>query len=287
MRSNKHIVLPVLLGALILSNNTARAQSLELPQPSPKAKVEQRVGLTDFTLDYSSPGVKGRKIWGGLVPLDQPWRAGANAATKLIANKDFTFGGKPVKAGSYAFYAIPGKTSWTLILNSSSENWGTNGYDTAKDVARVTVKPEVAPMRERLAFIFSNTTDDATRLDLEWEKLRVSVPIQVDTKTQSLANIDKAVDEAWRPHFLAARYHLDNNGDLDKALTLIDSSIGIKPTWWNNWIKAQLLAKKGKSAEAVASAEKAQELGKGDRVYEGFFKEEVEKTIGTWKKGKS
>lgn len=286
MRLNTYAL--ALVGALTLSSSTALAQSaLELPQPSPKAKVEQRVGLTDFVLDYSSPGVKNRKIWGGLVPLDTPWRAGANAATKLTVSKDFTFAGKAVKAGSYAFYAIPGKTTWTVILNSSSEAWGTNGYDQTKDVARVTVKPEAAPMRERLTYIFSNTSDDATRLDLEWEKLRVSIPIQVDTKTQAQANIDKALDEAWRPHFLAARYALDTNGDLDKALTQIDGSIGIKATWWNNWIKAQILAKKGKSADAVATAEKAQELGKGDRVFEGFFKDEVAKTVAEWKKGKS
>jgi hypothetical protein len=277
-------VLPALAGALFISS-TALAQ-LELPAPSPKARVEQRVGLTDFALDYSSPGVKNRKIWGDLVPLDKPWRSGANSATKLIASKDFTVGGKLVKAGTYALYTIPGKAQWTVILNSSSENWGTNGYDATKDVARFTAKPEAAPHRERLTYIFSNTSEDATRLDLEWEKVRVSIPITVDTKTTVAANIDKAVDEVWRPQFLAARYLLDSKGDLDKAMTYIDASIASKQHWWNNWVKAQILAKKNKTADAIAAGTKAQELGANDRTYNDFFKTDVEKTIAEWKKKK-
>ena len=139
-------------------------------------------------------------------------------------------------------------------------------------------------MRERLDFLFTNTTDNSTSLDLEWETLRVSVPITVDTNAQAAANIEKAVGEAWRPHFSSARYLLDNGGDLDQAMGYIDTSIGIKSTWWNNWVKAQILAKQGKRSEAVASAEQAQKLGKGDEVYEGFFKDQVAKAIADWKK---
>ena len=256
----------------------------DLPQPSPLARVEQRVGVTNFAVEYSSPGVKDRKIWGTLVPYDELWRTGANAATKLEASRDFNFAGTPVPAGTYALYTIPGKKSWTVILNSNWKTGGTNGYDQKNDVARVTVKPDSASKRERLAFLFSDTTDASTRLDLEWEKLRVSVPITVDTQTQVLGNIDKAVDEAWRPHFNSARWLLDNNGDLDRALGYIDTSISIKPTWWNHWVKGQILAKQGKPAEAVAMGEKAAELGRGDNVYEGFFKEQVSKTIEEWRK---
>ncbi|MCK6547319.1 DUF2911 domain-containing protein [Myxococcota bacterium] len=277
---------PALVAGLFLCQSTASAQGLELPQPSPKARVEQRVGLTDFAVDYSSPAAKKRKIWGDLVPYDQPWRTGANAATKLTASKDFTFAGKPVKAGSYALYTIPGKKAWTVILNTSTENWGTNGYDQAKDVLRVELLPVAVPHRERLTFIFSDTTDDGVRLDLEWEKVRLSMPITVDTKAQVTANIDKSIDEAWRPHFQAARYNLENGGDLDKALAWVTTSIGIKPTWWNNWVHAQILAKKGNVADAITAGEKAQALGKGERVYEGFFKGDIEKAVAEWKKAK-
>lgn len=262
----------------------AAAQTPELPQPSPHARVEQRVGLSDLSVDYSSPAVKGRTIWGGLVPYDKPWRTGANAATKLSSSQDFTFGGKKVKAGTYALYTVPGQASWSVVLNSSLEAWGNNGYDAKKDIARITAKAEPTDKRERLTFTFEDTTDSGTQLNLSWDKVRVRVPIAVETKAQVKENIDKAVADAWRPHFAAARYMLDSDGDLDQALGYIDQSIAIKPTWWNQWVRAQILHKKGRGPDAVASAERAAQLGKGDRVFEGFFKADVTKATADWKK---
>ncbi len=270
--------------ALFSLSAPALAQSPEVPQPSPKAKVEQRVGVTDVSLEYSSPGVKARKIWGALVPYDKAWRSGANQPTRLKVSTEFSFGGKPVPAGTYALYTVPGAKEWAVVLSSSTEGWGPTGLDPKHDVVRVTVKPEAAPLRERLAYAFVNTTDESTRLDLEWEKVRVSVPITVDTKRLVLANVDKAVDDAWRPHFVSARYLLDSGGDLDRALSLIDASIAIKGTWWNQWVKAQVLGKKGRSADAVAAAEKAASLGQGDAIYEAAFKAEVDKAVADWKK---
>lgn len=281
----------VLLAGLLLlgagAASEALAQALEVPQPSVRAKVEQRVGVTDFTVEYSSPAARGRSIWGGLVPYDQLWRTGANAPTKLTASKDFTFGGVKVPAGSYTVLTIPGTSSWTVILNRNAAIQGTNGYDAKDDAARATVKPETIPARERMTFLFSETTDDATRLDLEWAGLRVSVPVNVDTAGQVKAAMDKTLGEAWRPHYTAGRYLLENGGDLDQAIRYFDTSIAVQPTWWNQWFKAQALAKKGRAADAVASAEKAQQLGKGDNIFEQFFKEDVQKAIDGWKKPKS
>ena len=277
----------VAAGLAVLVSSAALAQAPELPAPSPKAKVEQRVGLTDFTVDYSSPAVKGRKIWGGLVPLNEPWRTGANQATKLTASRDFTFGDKTVPAGTYSIVTIPGASTWTVILNKKLDLGGTSQYDQKDDVARVDVPTATAGPRERMTFLFSETTDDATRLDLEWESLRVSVPIKVDTKAQVRAGIDKSIGDAWRPHFAAGRYLLDTGGDLDTALGYLDTSIGIKPTWWNNWIRAQVLAKKGRSADAVVAAQKALELGKNEETFQNFFKADVEKSVADWKKAKS
>jgi len=256
----------------------------ELPQASPNASVMQQVGLTKFTVTYSSPGVKGRTIWGEVVPYDELWRSGANLATQVEATRDFTFGGAKVPAGTYALYTIPGKTTWTVILNKNPGAGGTRGYDEKNDVARVTVTPTQSPARERLAYLFADTTDDGTRLDLEWDTLRVSVPIKVDTQQQAMSNIDKALADAWRPHFTSARYLLDSGGDLKTALGYVDTSISIKSTWWNNWTKAQILAKQGKKAEAVVAAEQAQKLGQGDEVYDGFFKDQIAKSIAEWKK---
>ncbi len=268
--------------ALCTAAFTATAVSAQdLSQPSAKSRVEQRVGVTDFAVDYSSPGVKGRVIWGDLVPWDKPWRSGANASTKLIVSSEFDFGGKKIPAGTYAVYTIPGKASWTVILASNHES---NQYDAKKEVARTTAKAEAIPSRERLTYLFSDTSDEGTRLDLEWEKVRVSVPLKVDTKGMVAKNIDKALDETWRPHFNSARWLLDNNGDLTKALAYADTSIAIKQHWWNNWVRAQILAKQGKTADAVAAGEKAASLGKGDRIYDEFFKDQIAKSIADWKK---
>ncbi len=255
-----------------------------VPQASPTARVEQQIGVTDFAVAYASPGVKGRKILGDLVPFDKVWRTGANGVTTLKASRDFKFGGKAVPAGTYAVHTIPGKASWTVILNSDVNAWGSYSYDQKKDVVRIQVKPEaLATSRERMTFLFSDTTDDSAKLDLEWEKVRVRIPIEVDTKAHVLAGIESAVNEAWRPHFTSARYLLETDGDMKKALEYADASIAIKPTWWNHWIKAQILAKTGQKAEAVKVADQAKTLGKGDRTFESFFAPQIEAAVKGWK----
>jgi hypothetical protein len=264
----------------------ALAQGLETPAPSLHAKVEQRVGITDFSVDYSSPAVRGRKIFGGLVPYDKIWRTGANASTKLTASRDFNFGGTAVPKGTYAVFSIPGASSWTVILSKDAEA-SAQEYDAKNDAARVTVAPQPTGARERMTFLFSDTTEAATRLDLEWDTLRVSVPIKVDTQAQVTAGIDAALADAWRPHYQAGRYLFESGGNLDTALQYLDTSIGIKSTWWNNWFRAQVLGKKGRTADAVAAAEKTLELGKGNETFEQFFKADVQKTLDGWKKGKS
>lgn len=270
------------ISAAAALGSSVPAQTLEVPAPSTKARVEQRVGITDLSVDYSSPAVRGRKIWGGLVPYDQIWRTGANASTKLTASRDFTFGGTAVPKGTYSVFTIPGASSWTVILNKNADA-SADAYDQKDDAARVTVSPESSGPRERMTFVFSDTSDDATRLDLEWAGLRVSVPIRVDTAGQVMSGIDKTLGDAWRPHYQAGRYLVENNGDLDKALQYLDTSIGIKSTWWNNWWRAQALAKKGRTGDAIAAGEKALQIGKGDDTFEKFFKADVQKTVDGWK----
>lgn len=269
--------------AVVLVAGPASAQELETPRPSPAARVDQRVGLTDFQLEYSSPGVKNRPIWGTLVPYGKLWRTGANASTKLTASRDFQLGTKKVKAGTYSLFTIPGKTSWTVVLNSDKAATAAE-YKQAKDVARITVKPAaLAEPRERLTFLFSGTTDDDTSLDLEWERLRVRIPLKVDTRTQVMASIDRAVDNAWATHADAAEYIFETNGNLDRALTLVDQSIAIERTWFNHWLKAQILGKKGKKAEAIAAAQQAHTLGKSDKFYQDTYKTRVDQAIASWR----
>jgi hypothetical protein len=265
----------------------ARAQ-LELPAPSPAAKVMQRVGLTDITVEYSSPAVKGRKIWGALVPFDKPWRVGANAPTKVTFSRDAMFAGKPVPAGTYALYAVPAAKSWALVLTKDMNNAPAQGKapDAALEVARATATPAASPARERMTFLFSNTTDEATSLDLEWEKLRVSVPIAVDTKAHALASIKQNVDGAWRGHANTARWLAETTKDYDAALKYVDTSLAMNPQWFNTWIKADILAKKGDTAQALTLGQQAYDLGMKEP--DGFFlKADVEKALTEWKKKKA
>jgi len=272
----------VLAAAFLFAAPAARAD-LELPRPSPFAKVWQVVGLTEITVDYSSPGVKGRKIWGGLVPYDQMWRAGANTATKVTFSKDVTFADKKVPAGTYAFFVIPGKTTWTVILNKKADQAGTGrDYKQEDDLLRVTVHPKAAPFRERLAYLVTDFTDDKASLDLEWEKLRLSIPITVDTTNQALASIKNAVDNTWRTYANAARYMLENKKDYDAGMKLVDQSLALKEDWFNVWIKAQLQAAKGGVKDARATGEHAYELGKKDNNF--FLEGEIKTKLAEWKK---
>ncbi len=268
-----------------LLGGLARAD-LDLPRPSPSAKVVQTVGLTDITVDYSSPGVKGRKIWGAVVPYDQLWRAGANNPTKITFSRDVSFADKPVPAGTYAFFVIPTKGAWTVILSKKTDQAGTGrDYKQADDQLRVQLTPKAAPFRERLAYLVTDFTDDKASLDLEWEKLRLAIPIAVQTSAQALANINSTIDGTWRTYANAARYLLENKKDYDTAMKYVDQSLALKEDWYNVWIKAELQAAKGNTKDARATGQHAYELGKKS---DGFFLEgEVKKTLEAWNKKKA
>lgn len=146
---------------------------------SPKASVMQTVGFTDVTIDYSRPGVKGRTIWGALVPYNKVWRAGANEATTINFSTDVTIEGKNLPAGKYGFFTIPNKDSWTLIFNKVADQWGAFQYNEAEDALRVTVKPESNNFQEWLAYTITKTGDKSAVVSLEWEKLKVPFKIEV------------------------------------------------------------------------------------------------------------
>src|ERR1044071_6400213 len=225
----------VVIAVAMMLSRTASAQAvIETPAPSPKARVEQRVGITDVAIDYSSPGVKVRKIWGDVVPYDKIWRAGANAPTKLTVSRDFSFGGTAVKAGSYSLFVTPGKKTWTVALNTDLTATQ-DSHDDKNDVAKVTVTPAALPaVRERLLYMITDTQDDRANLDLEWERVRIRVAIAIDTKAAVNASIEKAIAAAWQPHAQAANYYF-NAGDLVKAAALIDKSISIESNQRNEW----------------------------------------------------
>jgi len=155
------------------------AQNDKKVRISPKAAVIQTVGFTEVRIDYSRPGVKGRVIWGGLVPYNKVWRAGANEATKFTFSTDVTINDKTLKAGSYSFFVIPAKEKWTLIFNRVADQWGAFEYNEAEDVLRFEVTPEQDGMQEWLAYTISKTSDNSAIVKLEWEKLKVPFTIEV------------------------------------------------------------------------------------------------------------
>lgn len=271
-----------LLLAVCCSLSFPAFADLKLPAPSPGAKVMQTAGLTDITIDYSAPAVKGRKIWGGLVPYDQVWRSGANKATNITFSQPVVIDGKDVPAGTYSFFTIPGQKTWTLVLNKNAEQWGGFNYDQSTDLLRMTVTPQAVPMRERLAYAVTNFTNDAANIDLEWEKLRVTLPVKLKTAEQAEKNIVQADGAAWQPMNNAARYYLEVK-DWAKGLAAVDKSIATKETWLNVWVKAQLLAGSGKVKDAYPLAEKAQTLGAAVPPAEFFYSEDVKKALKEWK----
>jgi hypothetical protein len=278
MRNPLTLGIPLSLTLLLAA--PAAAQTVDLPRPSPFAKVSQMVGLTEIAVDYSSPAVRGRKIWGGLVPYGKLWRTGANQATKLTVTKDVTIGGKAVPAGVYSLHSIPGKESWTVIINKNPAAT-TREYKQELDVARLQAKVRLVGARERLTFVFADTTEATTSLDLEWAGLRVSIPIRANTEAQVAAALKDLEGGLWRPDTLAARYLLDSKKDYDRALKFVDRSLSLKEEWFNLWTKAQILAAKGKRGEACPLALKAKTLG--DQAPFFFFADEVKKAIVDWK----
>lgn len=270
-----------LFAALALLGS-ASAQELELPVLSPRAEVMQQVGLVEVTVNYSSPGKRDRTVWGELVPYGELWRTGANTATTLETTGELKVGGQTVPAGKYAVFSIPGDKEWTLILNKNPDQGGTGSYDEALDQVRVKVVPDKGAARERLTFLFSDTDEDSTVLELVWDGVRVGLPIEVDTAAAVSTGIEAYVSSASGGLARAARYRIDH-GDLDGAMPLLDASIAVEETWFNTWLKADLLHQKQENKAAYKLAVRAKELG--DAAGEEFFwKDRVEKALAEWKK---
>ncbi len=170
----------LILSLAVFKTETNGQNKKEEVRVSPKAEVMQTVGFTDVRISYSRPGVKDRAIWGKLVPYDAVWRAGANEATKISFSTDVTIEGKKLKKGAYSFFAIPGKTEWTLIFNKVADQWGAFEYNESEDALRVKVKTENASWQEWMAFTINKTSDNSAVIKLEWEKLRVPFKVEVD-----------------------------------------------------------------------------------------------------------
>ena len=280
LRSISQVILSVALGA-----GAALAQpapKLDLPRPSPKGSATQTVGLTDISIVYSSPSVRGRKIWGEVVPFDELWRAGANECTRVTFSTPVSIEGKPVAAGSYCLFLLPQKSGWTFILSKNTEQWGAGDYKQSEDALRVPAAASTVPLRERLAFAIVDFDDEKGALVMEWETQRVAVKFTTGTREKVLSQIRALKGDDWKPYNAAARYLLGAGIESALAMQLADRSIKLKEEWNNVWTRAQLLHAAGKNAEAVAAAQRAQTLGKASKNF--FEAEDVSRALVSWKK---
>jgi len=291
----------------------ASAQALRLPRPSQKATVMQTIGVTDVTITYSRPGVKGRPIWGDpppamaarakgegtldnqnerlkgepIVPYGHVWRAGANEATQFVVTDDVLINGQKLAAGSYSLHTIPGKEEWTIVFNGTANQWGSFNYDEKKDTLRVKAKPQwVEENQEWLMYSFDPVTDNSAQVNIRWEKIRV--PFTVEVKDVVAVTLEKArtiVPAAkpndWQTPFQAARFALQNKDNDDatrwfnQSLKALDDSIQTKETFQNLSSKAQVLLAAGRKDEALVVAERAIERGKADKVDTAAFEKRV------------
>jgi len=254
-----------LVAGLVLAPVAAHAQ-LVLPRPSPKATVMQQIGITDMTIAYSRPGVKGRAIWGALVPWGQPWRTGANEATTFTTTDEIKVGGKALPAGTYSFFTIPAEGEWAVIFSKQQGQWGAYQYDPQQDAARVMAKPSTADHLEWMEFSFEDMTPTTANLTLRWEKLKLVVPIEVDVNGLTLAKareeIGKAKADDWRTPYRAAQFTFDNNVALDEGAKWLDQSLAIEQAYANLGLKARWQAKTGDTKGAIETANKALEANK-------------------------
>jgi hypothetical protein len=242
------------------------APKLDIPQPSPASTLKQRVGLTDITIEYCRPGMKGREIFGNLVPYDQVWRTGANTATKITFSTDVKLNGTPIPAGTYELFTIPGKTEWTVIIHKNMSQWGAYAYDMKNDVARIKAAPFALPLPlENFTITFNHLHDESALLEFAWEKTLVPVKVEVDVLTTLVPQIESvmASDTSKKPYVPAAMFYLEHNLDLKKALGWMDAAIAEQPdAFYMIYRKGLILEKAGDKAGALAAAQKSLEMSK-------------------------
>lgn len=314
-KSRFSILLAILSLTFLVS---AASAQMRLPRPSQGASVTQTIGVTDITINYSRPAVKGRAIFGDvsaadnyvkgeatlddqykrpkdmvIVPFGHVWRTGANEATQFVVTDDVLINGQKLPAGKYSLSTIPGKDEWTIIFNSDYGQWGSFDYSEAKDVLRVKAKPVwLSDSQELLGYSFDPVTDNSATVNIRWEKVRVPFNVEVDVVGTAMAKARKAVAEAkpddWRTPLNAAGYARQNklmtdaSAFLDAALKAVDNSIAAKPTFQNLAGKTNILLNAGKKDEAFATADKAIAQGKADKADTAAF----EKRIADLKAGK-
>lgn len=262
----------------------AKAQDLELPQPSPWAQISQKFGLSQATITYSRPAMKGRKIFGALVPYGEMWRTGANKAVELKIEGDARINGQKIEPGAYSLFTIPGQTEWTIIINKNTELWGAGGYKQEDDVIRFTVKSGTCPTTESFTIGFANVSDKSLTVEISWETTKVAFDITTEYLEQGKTNIDEAIKAAENTMGLyndAAEFYLDNNLDAKTALEWAKKSVAQRERYWNLFTLARAYAANGMTKEAIENGERA--LTMSNEAKNTGFSQTIEKELNSWK----
>lgn len=262
---------------------------VKAPAPSPSATVKQVVGLTDVTVDYSRPSMKGRVIFGDLVPFGEIWRTGANGSTDIEFSDDFSFNGTNVKAGKYALYTIPSKNSWDVMLYADTELWGSPGdkFDASKVVAKTTVKPtEIGQPVESFTISIDDLQNSGANLVLAWDNTKVVVPFGVKTDVKVEESIASTFGgPSANDYFAAANYYFQEGKDIQKALKWVNKAVELNPNaFWMMKAKAEMQAQAGNYKEAIKTAKESAKAAEkaGNKQYVGFNEDNIAK----WKKMK-
>lgn len=272
-----------LITAVALLVTTSALAQVRTPRPSPGATLTQTVGLTDVTIKYSRPGVKGRSIWGALVPYDKVWRTGANEATTITFSDDVTVEGQKLAKGTYSLHTIPGQSQWAVIFNSVADQWGSYSYDAAKDVVRVNVTPQSAPHMEWMSFEIPEMTTDTAKIVLRWEKIAVPFTVNTDSTAKTMAGFKAAMQPDWRTPYMAANFAFDNKGvasDADMS-AWIEQSLKAGQNIANLYLRARMAERAGNKADAIRYGEMAIAAARPDQA---DFAAEVRRNVEMWKK---
>lgn len=277
----KNLVLSLFL---VLTLGWSMQAQISTPAPSPLAKMEQMVGLTEVHLEYSRPSVKGRTIFGDLVPYDKLWRTGANAATKVTFSENVVIEGQDLEAGSYALFTIPGENEWTIIFNTDTDQGGTGNYDEEKDALRVTVKPQsLSESVETFTIGINDITTSSATMNLRWANTQVIVPFTVFTDKQVEASIAEVMGgPSGRDYYAAASYYLAEGKDPKQALEWINKHLEMEePKFWTLLAKSRIQAEAGNLKAAIKTAEQSKKMAM-DAGYDNYVKMN-EENIAMWK----
>ncbi|GGK67828.1 DUF2911 domain-containing protein [Rufibacter glacialis] len=273
---------------LLLSFSGFSQTVLKLPQPSPRAILKYTIGVTDVTINYGAPGVKGREVFGKLVPYGQVWRAGANEATTITFSTDVRISQENIPAGTYTLYFLPADSvNWTFILSKQKGLWGTEGYDPKQDQVRLPYGAQPAAFHETFQYTVQDITPTSGFLTLNWANKQVRVPIRVDSHKQTMNLLRQTLSSAspkdWNAYAQAVNYLIQQNADHEQALEWVNKSISLEENFYNTFLKAKLLAQKNEYAEALELNKKAQKLGKKSQEAYQPYATEIEDAAVLWK----